>query len=170
MGYEIVLPGTQSYLDYLGDHGYDNRAESMHPIFYAFGPAFQRNLLAQPFRNVDIYPLMSYLLRLNPRVTNGSFDRVKHILAEFPARTASDYFGKFADILYTHSFLILVLICLIIITIFSIIFTACACRHSRKLIYVPPVNEPVQYRLLNNDEDSTNNLVASDSEDEEAKV
>lgn len=94
VGYEIILPGSGSYKPYKGDHGYDNRAESMHPIFYAFGPAFQQNLLAKPFRNVDIYPLMSYLLRLTPRATNGSFDRAKHILVDFPSRTISDYFGK----------------------------------------------------------------------------
>lgn len=102
VGYEIVLPGSDSYKDYLGDHGYDNRQESMHPIFYAFGPAFRQNLLAKPFRNVDIYPLMRYLLRLDRRETNGSFDRVTHILNDFPSRTTSDYLGKIAFINKIH--------------------------------------------------------------------
>lgn len=106
MGYEIFLPGSDSYKAYKGDHGYDNRVESMHPIFYAFGPAFRRNLLAKPFRNVDIYPLMSYLLRLNPRTTNGSFDRAKHILIDFPSRTTSDYISMSIDEYSFTSFLV----------------------------------------------------------------
>ena len=170
MGYEIILPGSHPYKDYKGDHGYDNRAESMHPIFYAFGPAFRQNLLAEPFRNVDIYPLMSYILRLNPRATNGSFDRAKHILVDFPSRTISDYIGKSIHEYFFTSISFSVLGCLIVLIVLAIIFSICACRHSRKLVYVPPVNEPVQYRLLNNDEDSTNNLVVSESEEEEERI
>ncbi len=94
VGYEIIIPGYVPSHEYLGDHGYDNRAESMHPIFYGFGPAFRHNLLAEPFRNVDIYPLMSYILRLNPRATNGSLDHVKHILNDFPLYSFADVLGK----------------------------------------------------------------------------
>jgi hypothetical protein len=54
----------------------------MHPIFYGFGPVFRRNLLAEPFHSVDIYPLMSHILQLNQRKTNGSLDNAKHILRE----------------------------------------------------------------------------------------
>lgn len=54
----------------------------MHPMFYAFGPAFRRNFLAEPFRSVDIYPLMAHILQLNERKTNGSFDTVKHLLRQ----------------------------------------------------------------------------------------
>jgi hypothetical protein len=94
VGYEIVIPGNEPLRDYRGDHGYDNRAESMHPIFYGFGPAFRQNLLAEPFRSVDIYPLMSYILHLNQRVTNGTLDNVKHILIDFPQVDVSSFFGK----------------------------------------------------------------------------
>jgi hypothetical protein len=55
----------------------------MHPIFYGFGPVFHRNLRVESFNSVDIYPLMSYILHLNERKTNGSFDNVKHILRDF---------------------------------------------------------------------------------------
>jgi len=154
VGYEIVIPGGDRTNDYRGDHGYDNRAESMHPIFYGFGPAFRQNILAKPFRNVDIYPLMSYILRLNQRVTNGSLDNVKHILIDF----SDDNFSKF-----------IVLIYIIPIVIMAIIFTVCACRHSKKLIYQPPKDVPVQYRLLSNDEGSTNNLIVSESEEEDVE-
>lgn len=95
VGYEIIVPGGDSSYDGLGDHGYDNKAESMHPIFYGFGPAFRHNLLAEPFRNVDIYPLMSYILRLNQRKTNGSLDNVKHVLIDFPQDIFSNYLGTY---------------------------------------------------------------------------
>lgn len=48
----------------------------------------------------------------------------------------------------------------------GLIFTTCACLHSRQLIYIPPDTESVQYRLLGMDDDSTNNFVDSESEEE----
>lgn len=66
----------------------------MHPILYGFGPAFRQNFLAEPFRNVDIYPLMSYLLRLNQRETNGSLHNVKHILNDFSLAFSWQITGK----------------------------------------------------------------------------
>jgi len=93
IGYEIIIPGYDISNNMRGEHGYDNRAESMHPIFYGFGPAFRSNLLAEPFRNVDLYPLMSYILRLNQRVTNGSLNNVKHILFDFQPDIYSKIIG-----------------------------------------------------------------------------
>ena len=55
----------------------------MHPIFYGFGPAFRQNIRAKSFHSVDMYPLMSYILGLKPRVTNGSLANTKHILKNF---------------------------------------------------------------------------------------
>jgi hypothetical protein len=55
----------------------------MRPIFYGFGPVFRENFHAEPFHSVDIYPLMSYILHLEERKTNGSLDNVKHILKDF---------------------------------------------------------------------------------------
>lgn len=95
VGYEIILPGDDPTFDQQGDHGYDNREDSMHPIFYGFGPAFRQNLLAEPFRSVDIYPLMSHVLRLNQRKTNGSLDNVKHILIDFPLEKSWKMISKF---------------------------------------------------------------------------
>lgn len=83
LGYEIIAPGDNESIELLGDHGYDNKLESMHPIFYGFGPAFCKNILAEPFRTVDIYPLMSHVLQLETRATNGSLDNVKHILRDY---------------------------------------------------------------------------------------
>ena len=142
----------------------------MHPIFYGFGPVFRRNLLAEPFRTVDIYPLMSHILQLNERKTNGSFDNVKHILLKS---------NPFEDILSNLGFIskyilpsksfehlsadFLALGCLISVIILGIIYTIGACRHCRDLIYV---ERPVRYRLLSNNEVSANNFLASESEEE----
>jgi hypothetical protein len=93
----------------LGDHGYDNRVDSMHPILYAFGPAFRRNLLAEPFRNVDLYPLISHVLHLDQRVTNGSLDNVKHILIDFPEtefiKTTNSLVSNFMNRLFSSNFI-----------------------------------------------------------------
>jgi hypothetical protein len=37
---------------------------------------------------------MSYILHLNPRVTNGSLDNAKHILIDFSSDQFSKYLGK----------------------------------------------------------------------------
>ncbi|CAF4541370.1 unnamed protein product, partial [Didymodactylos carnosus] len=83
-GYEIIAPNVVvNWSAFHGDHGYNNGEASMHPIFYAWGPAFQKNLFAKPFRNVDIYPLMCYVLNMPIRPTNGSINNVKHILNKY---------------------------------------------------------------------------------------
>jgi hypothetical protein len=75
--------------DYVGNE------TSMHAIFYAFGPAFRRNVLADPFRTVDLYPLMSYVLQLNERPNHGSLENVKDLLVDF----AEKHFFRRADAL-----------------------------------------------------------------------
>ncbi|KAF7489528.1 Bis(5'-adenosyl)-triphosphatase ENPP4 [Sarcoptes scabiei] len=51
-----------------GQHGYDNLAKSMRPLFLAFGPSFRKGYLhPKQFINVDLYPLMLILLDINPR-------------------------------------------------------------------------------------------------------
>jgi len=60
----------------LGDHGYDNKASSMHPIFIANGPAFKKHYKIRSFNNVDIYPLMCLILGIEPALHNGTLDNV----------------------------------------------------------------------------------------------
>ncbi|CAF1069697.1 unnamed protein product [Adineta steineri] len=164
-GYDIYLPDDNSSIELHGDHGYDNRAKSMHPIFYGFGPVFKENMLAKSFRSVDIYPLMSYILKIKERETNGSFDDVKHILKDFPEETFSDKINFVISKVKDWGFLTVG--CIIIVILISIVYTAVACRYSQRSIYVQPHYAPVRYRLLSHTEGSTNNLVASDSENEE---
>jgi predicted AlkP superfamily pyrophosphatase or phosphodiesterase len=48
----------------LGKHGFDNAVPEMHATFYAWGPAFKKNLQIDAFENVHVYPLIAHLLGL----------------------------------------------------------------------------------------------------------
>jgi alkaline phosphatase D len=66
----------------LGDHGYDNRNTDMHAIFYAIGPDFKKGHLHPSFNNVDLYPLMAYLLDLKPAEVDGKLANTREMLVE----------------------------------------------------------------------------------------
>jgi len=59
-----------------GDHGYYNNESSMYPIFIAHGPAFKQNYTIDSFNNVDIYPLMCFILGIEPSFNNGTLENV----------------------------------------------------------------------------------------------
>ena len=63
-----------------GAHGYDNAAASMNAIFVAHGPAFQKGVTMRPFPNVDVYDLLTRLLRLNPAPNDGSIEPFSAVL------------------------------------------------------------------------------------------
>lgn len=48
----------------LGKHGFDNALPEMHATFYAWGPAFKKQLTIDSFENVHVYPLIAKLLGL----------------------------------------------------------------------------------------------------------
>jgi predicted AlkP superfamily pyrophosphatase or phosphodiesterase len=49
-----------------GWHGYDPTViKDMHATFYAWGPAFKKNLSIPSFQNVDVYNMISQILGLN---------------------------------------------------------------------------------------------------------
>ena len=48
----------------LGKHGFDNALPEMHATFYAWGPAFKKQLTIDSFENVHVYPLIAHLLGL----------------------------------------------------------------------------------------------------------
>ncbi|CAF0993239.1 unnamed protein product [Rotaria sordida] len=167
-GYEIIAPGDNSSTELLGDHGYNN-VESMYPIFYGFGPVFRQNMQADPFHTVDIYSLMSYILKLEKRITNGSLDNVKHILQDHLREKFFNEINLFVvntAVNITHWGFITVGSVILVILI-GIIYIIVAFRHSRKLIYVESQNVPVRYRLLSTSEGSKNNLFADESDNEE---
>lgn len=70
-----------------GNHGYSNEYSDMHPFFIARGPAFKKGYISEPFKNVDIYPLMCHILGIDPAPNNGSLTRVLDILVS----SASNY-------------------------------------------------------------------------------
>lgn len=86
---DLVLIADYGYIIYLnkqsnypkGAHGYDGaRHRSMNSIFIATGPAFKKNHNVEPFKIVDIYPLMCHILELVEKPNNGSLERVKSML------------------------------------------------------------------------------------------
>jgi len=69
-----------------GTHGYDNDDPLMHALFMVSGPMFKKNFTAQPFDNVDLYPLISHLLALDEaanyaRPVNGTIAVVEQLLS-----------------------------------------------------------------------------------------
>lgn len=65
---------------YGGDHGYDNAAPEMRAIFVAAGPAFKPHRSLPGFPNVDVYPLLAYLLNVAPARNDGDLRVFKPVL------------------------------------------------------------------------------------------
>ncbi|WP_242919196.1 ectonucleotide pyrophosphatase/phosphodiesterase [Pontibacter liquoris] len=65
-----------------GHHGYDpDRVKEMGATFYAWGPAFKKHLVLPPFRNVQVYPLITELLGLEyTHKIDGNKKLVKKVL------------------------------------------------------------------------------------------
>jgi len=66
----------------VGVHGYDNTYDLMNGIFIASGPMFKENFIAEPFDNVDLYPLVSCILQLDETnyKVNGTITNVQQLL------------------------------------------------------------------------------------------
>lgn len=81
-GVVIVNNKTKGNFTAKGMHGYRPDVRNMSPFFIAYGPAFKKGIVSEPFDSVDIYPLMCHILGLTPAPNNGSLDKVKHMLEE----------------------------------------------------------------------------------------
>lgn len=82
IGYGVYINnGTIDWKINKGDHGFSNEEKAMFPIFIAHGPAFKKNFTVSMFRNVDIYPLMCYVLGIRPGVNNGTLEVVMDMVA-----------------------------------------------------------------------------------------
>jgi predicted AlkP superfamily pyrophosphatase or phosphodiesterase len=77
-GYNILVEGKMPRTG--GCHGYDNALESMQAIFYAYGPAFKTNHQQPLFENVDLYPLICNIYKVEPPYVDGQLDRVQGML------------------------------------------------------------------------------------------
>lgn len=63
-----------------GAHGYFPQSADMQVVFRATGPDFKHGYASNGFVNVDIYPLLAYLLNIKPENTDGQFERVKDVI------------------------------------------------------------------------------------------
>lgn len=124
-----------------GDHGYYNNQSSMYPIFIAHGPAFKQNYTIKSFYNVDIYPLMCFLLGLEPGVNNGTLDNVLDMVIYNEIEKGFSYLFVL--------FLLIPVSLLIMTTVFICFFSRKAhqSNHNRR-----GASNDTQYTQLNNAE------------------
>jgi predicted AlkP superfamily pyrophosphatase or phosphodiesterase len=65
-----------------GGHGYDNELPSMRAIFIAHGSAFKKGVVIEPFENVQVYNVMTRILRLRPAPNDGNDTIASAVLAD----------------------------------------------------------------------------------------
>ncbi len=75
LGYSISWADDKEGYDG-GTHGYDNQYPEMHGIFYAYGPAFKKGYQQESFMNIDLYPLICYILKIKPEQVDGRLGEV----------------------------------------------------------------------------------------------
>ncbi|KAL2101931.1 hypothetical protein ACEWY4_003692 [Coilia grayii] len=63
-----------------GDHGYDNKINSMQTIFLGYGPSFNFKTKVPAFENIELYNIMCDLLGLKPVPNNGTHGSLNHLL------------------------------------------------------------------------------------------
>jgi predicted AlkP superfamily pyrophosphatase or phosphodiesterase len=63
-----------------GAHGYDNQLESMRAIFIAYGKAFKKKKVVEPFVNIDIYNIIARVLKLSAAENEGNPKTVRRVL------------------------------------------------------------------------------------------
>lgn len=83
LGYTILqkedLPEFRENLP-TGTHGFDNHQKEMHGIFFAHGPAFKVGDTVSAFENVNIYALLTHLLKLKPAPNDGLLENISSVL------------------------------------------------------------------------------------------
>ena len=63
-----------------GTHGFFPSEREMQTVFRAEGPDFKKNVRIPQFRNVSIYPLVCWILGIEPAPNDGDFEEVKPML------------------------------------------------------------------------------------------
>ncbi|XP_054897890.1 ectonucleotide pyrophosphatase/phosphodiesterase family member 2 isoform X3 [Poeciliopsis prolifica] len=66
------VPKVRGTCAMLGDHGYDNKINSMQTVFLGYGPRFRFKTKVPPFENIELYNVMCDLLGLKPAPNNGT--------------------------------------------------------------------------------------------------
>ncbi|KAG5264924.1 hypothetical protein AALO_G00259510 [Alosa alosa] len=65
---------------FFGDHGFDNKINSMQTIFMGYGPSFKFKTKVPVFENIELYNVMCDLLGLTPAPNNGTHGSLNAIL------------------------------------------------------------------------------------------
>ncbi len=71
-----------------GEHGYAPEDASMRAVFVADGPDFVDGVRMPGFDNVDVYPLLARLLRVNAAPNDGDARRFDAVLEKTPGAVA----------------------------------------------------------------------------------
>jgi alkaline phosphatase D len=75
--------GTQDHPPNMGVHGFDpHEMPEMKAIFYAVGPDIRSGTTLKPFENVNVYPFIAKILRLETPPTDGSLNILSTALTE----------------------------------------------------------------------------------------
>ncbi|XP_064472984.1 ectonucleotide pyrophosphatase/phosphodiesterase family member 5-like isoform X2 [Ornithodoros turicata] len=124
-GWELTTTSTayMSENHTYGNHGYDNELDSMHPLFIAHGPDFKAGYVSEPFNNVDLYPLMCYLLEIPVLPSNGSLDRVIFLLRRGAPAEHDD----------VNLWLVCVTATLVLISVSLLVAIICVSRRAKRL-------------------------------------
>uniref|UniRef100_A0A8C5G9T5 SMB domain-containing protein n=1 Tax=Gouania willdenowi TaxID=441366 RepID=A0A8C5G9T5_GOUWI len=69
---------------FAGDHGYDNKINSMQTIFLGYGPTFKFRTKVPAFENIELYNVMCDLLGIKPAPNNGTHGSLNHLLRSPP--------------------------------------------------------------------------------------
>ncbi|XP_069776682.1 autotaxin isoform X4 [Narcine bancroftii] len=72
--------------NFQGDHGYDNKINSMQTVFIGHGPSFKFKTKVPSFENIELYNVMCDLLGLKPAPNNGTHGSMNHLLRNPPYR------------------------------------------------------------------------------------
>ncbi|XP_055013525.1 ectonucleotide pyrophosphatase/phosphodiesterase family member 2-like [Boleophthalmus pectinirostris] len=67
-----------------GDHGFDNKINSMRTIFIGHGPSFKFQKMVPEFENIELYNVMCDLLDLTPAPNNGTYGSLNDMLRNPP--------------------------------------------------------------------------------------
>uniref|UniRef100_A0A8D0CW43 Ectonucleotide pyrophosphatase/phosphodiesterase 2 n=1 Tax=Sander lucioperca TaxID=283035 RepID=A0A8D0CW43_SANLU len=77
-------PEGKRHCGFSGDHGYDNKINSMQTIFLGYGPTFKFKTKVPAFENIELYNVMCDLLGLKPAPNNGTHGSLNHLLRNPP--------------------------------------------------------------------------------------
>ncbi|VDO02799.1 unnamed protein product [Rodentolepis nana] len=90
--------GPSDYDHLYGMHGYDNEFPEMNPFMVASGPDIEQFTERQSFFQIDFYPLVCALLKLDkPNRIDGKIDRVLRFMKNPPSEEFLTQFRKYAD-------------------------------------------------------------------------